>query len=883
MLTLSNIHKEYASGELRVEALKGVSLSFRKNEFVAVLGPSGCGKTTLLNIIGGLDRYTQGDLIIKGRSTREYKDADWDSYRNHSVGFVFQSYNLIPHQTVLSNVELALTLGGVPAKERRRRAVQALERVGLGDQLNKKPNEMSGGQMQRVAIARALVNDPEILLADEPTGALDSETSVQIMDVLKEIASDRLVIMVTHNPELAAQYATRTIRLLDGRVTDDTMPFDGQDDMAQPPARTGATSMHFGTALHLSLNNLMTKKGRTFMVALAGSIGIIGIALILSLSNGVNEYIKSVEEDTLAQYPLTIESETMNQSALLTAMMSASSGKDIPHEEGRVYSSNVMGDLMSAMVSEVNANDLPSFKAYLDGSQEIADLTSSIAYEYGSTLRIYNRNAVGGVQQVQPSTVIDTMTNSSMMSNANALASMSSMSSLSQMTSMYNMNVFFELAGASVHRSGSYELLAGHMPQKYDELLLVVGEDDDISDTTLYTLGLRDQSEVQQLFMTLLTGSTVQTETISYSYDDLLNLTFTLVLPGNLYQEQGDGIYADISGDEAAMSQALDQGVTLHIAGIARSSSNSMISSMMAGGVGYTHELVEYVVSANNETPAVKAQREHPDTDIFTGINFSGGVDMEPSMEMLETYLNSLPQEQQTAVHAMIGMMSEERILSMMRAEMAKQKTDATYESNLAKLNATNLDTPTQIKIYPIDFESKQRIVDLIEQYNAQMQAAGHEEGVIRYTDYVGSLMSSVTTIVDTISYVLIAFVSISLVVSSIMIGIITYISVLERTKEIGILRAMGASKGDVSRVFTAETLIIGLVAGFLGVLVTWLLTFPINALIHHLTQINAAAILPGGAAAILVAISMLLTILAGAIPSRMAAKKDPVVALRTE
>ncbi len=883
MLTLSNIHKEYASGELRVEALKGVSLSFRKNEFVAVLGPSGCGKTTLLNIIGGLDRYTQGDLIIKGRSTREYKDADWDSYRNHSVGFVFQSYNLIPHQTVLSNVELALTLGGVPAKERRRRAVQALERVGLGDQLNKKPNEMSGGQMQRVAIARALVNDPEILLADEPTGALDSETSVQIMDVLKEIATDRLVIMVTHNPELAAQYATRTIRLLDGRVTDDTMPFDGQDDMAQPPARTGATSMHFGTALHLSLNNLMTKKGRTFMVALAGSIGIIGIALILSLSNGVNEYIKSVEEDTLAQYPLTIESETMNQSALLTAMMSASSGKDIPHEEGRVYSSNVMGDLMSAMVSEVNANDLPSFKAYLDGSQKIADLTSSIAYEYGSTLRIYNRNAVGGVQQVQPSTVIDTMTNSSMMSNANALASMSSMSSLSQMTSMYNMNVFFELAGASVHRSGSYELLAGHMPQKYDELLLVVGEDDDISDTTLYTLGLRDQSEVQQLFMTLLTGSTVQTETISYSYDDLLNLTFTLVLPGNLYQEQGDGIYADISGDEAAMSQALDQGVTLHIAGIARSSSNSMISSMMAGGVGYTHELVEYVVSANNETPAVKAQRAHPDTDIFTGINFSGGVDMEPSMEMLDTYLNSLPQEQQTAVRAMIGMMSEKRILSMMRAEMAKQKTDATYESNLAKLNATNLDTPTQIKIYPIDFESKQRIVDLIEQYNAQMQAAGHEEGVIRYTDYVGSLMSSVTTIVDTISYVLIAFVSISLVVSSIMIGIITYISVLERTKEIGILRAMGASKGDVSRVFTAETLIIGLVAGFLGVLVTWLLTFPINALIHHLTQINDAAILPGGAAAILVAISMLLTILAGAIPSRMAAKKDPVVALRTE
>ena len=883
MLTLSNIHKEYASGELRVEALRGVSLSFRKNEFVAVLGPSGCGKTTLLNIIGGLDRYTEGDLIIKGRSTREYKDADWDSYRNHSVGFVFQSYNLIPHQTVLSNVELALTLGGVSAKERRSRAVKALERVGLGDQLNKKPNEMSGGQMQRVAIARALVNDPEILLADEPTGALDSETSVQIMDALKEISRDRLVIMVTHNPELAAQYATRTIRLLDGRVTDDTMPFDGKNEEECLPSKTGSTSMHFTTALHLSLNNLLTKKGRTFMVALAGSIGIIGIALILSLSNGVNEYIKSVEEDTLAQYPLTIESETMSQSALLSALSSASSGSDVPQEEGYIYSSNVMGSLMNAMVSEVNDNDLPAFKEYLENSEEIAELTSSISYEYGSTILIYNRNAVGGVQQVQPSTLIDTMTNSSMMSDASELASMSSMSSLSQLTSLYNMNVFFELAETESEEDSSYELIAGHLPQSYDELLLVVGENDDISDTTLYTLGLRDQSTVQQLFMTLLTGGTVESETISYTYDELLDMTFTLVLPGNLYRDQGDGIYADVSGDEQAMEDVLDAGVTLHIAGIARSSSNSMISTMMAGSVGYTHELVEYVVTANNETSSVKAQKEHPETDIFTGINFAGGVDMEPTMEMLEEYLNTLPQEQQTAMRAMIGMMSEERVLSMMRSEMEKQQTDATYEGNLSKLSATDLDSPTQIKIYPIDFESKQRITELIEQYNASMLESGHEESVIRYTDYVGSLMSSVTTIVDTISYVLIAFVSISLIVSSIMIGIITYISVLERTKEIGILRAMGASKRDVSHVFTAETLIIGMVAGLLGVLVTWLLTFPINALIHHLTQINAAAILPGGAAAILVIISMVLTILAGAIPSRLAAKKDPVVALRTE
>lgn len=880
MLTLSNIHKEYASGDLKVEALKGVSLSFRQNEFVAILGPSGCGKTTLLNIIGGLDRYSQGDLIIKGRSTREYTDADWDSYRNHSVGFVFQSYNLIPHQSVLSNVELALTISGVSAKERRRRAVQALERVGLGDQLNKKPNQMSGGQMQRVAIARALVNDPEILLADEPTGALDSETSVQIMEVLKQIANDRLVVMVTHNPELAVQYATRTIRLLDGRVTDDTAPFDGADEKAAVPVRTGATSMHFTTALRLSLNNLLTKKGRTFMVALAGSIGIIGIALILSLSNGVNEYIKSVEEDTLAQYPLTIEAETMNQSALLTSVMSATTAKNVPHEEGRVYSSNVLGELMNSMVTGVNENDLPSFKEYLDNSEEIKSLTTGISYEYGSTLRIYNRSAQGGAMQVHPSTLIDTMTNSSMMSDVNALASMSSVSSLSQMTSMYNMNVFYEI---SQQESDNYEMLAGRMPQSYNELLLVVGENDDISDTTLYTLGLRDQSEVQQLFMTLLTGGTVDSQSVSYSYDELMNIDFALVLPGNLYREQENGLYTDAAGDASAMEQVLAEGVSLRIVGIARNSGNSLISTMMPGGIGYTHALVEYVITANNETAAVRAQREQPAVDIFTGVNFEGGVDMEPSMEMLEAYIASLPEAQQSAMRTMVGLMDEDKLMDMMRAEMAKQQTDATYEGNLALLNATSLDAPTQIKIYPIDFESKQRVVELIEQYNAQAQESGQEQKVIRYTDYVGSLMSSVTTIIDTISYVLIAFVSISLVVSSIMIGIITYISVLERTKEIGILRAMGASKRDVSRVFTAETLIIGLVAGALGVLVTWLLTFPINALIHHLTAINAAAVLPGAAAAILVCISMFLTILAGAIPSRLAARKDPVVALRTE
>lgn len=878
MLTLQGIRKDYISGDLKVAALRGVDVSFRKNEFVAILGPSGCGKTTLLNIIGGLDRYTAGDLKIKGRTTKEYKDKDWDSYRNHSVGFVFQSYNLIPHQTVLSNVELALTISGVSPKERRRRATEALKRVGLGDQLKKKPNEMSGGQMQRVAIARALVNDPEILLADEPTGALDSETSVQIMEALKEIASDRLVIMVTHNPDLADQYATRTIRLLDGRVTADSDPFDGAEK-EEKHVQKGYAGMHFTTALRLSLNNLLTKKGRTFMVALAGSIGIIGIALILSLSNGVNEYIKSIEEDTLAVYPLTIESETMDSMGMMTSMMGLAQ-KDLgEREEGRIYSSNTMGDMLSAMVSEVEDNDLAAFKQHLESDEEMQSLLSDVGYEYGEKLQIYNENAVGGVRQVNPSTLIDTMTNSSMMSDMSALAATSSMSSMSEMASMYNMDVFFELNGDG----SGYEMLYGHMPQKYNEVLLIVGENNDISDTALYTLGLRDQTEVQTLFTTLMTGGTVNNEVISYTLDELMALEFTLVLPGDMYYQTESGVFASAKDDPEKLSAALEGGMTLKVSGIAKNENNSLISSMISGGVGYTRDLVEYVVTANNETAAVKAQRGSPETDIFTGIRFDGGAAMEPSMDLLDAYLATLPETQQTSLRAMMGMMSEEQILAMMKKQMESQTTTATFEGNLSLLNATDLDTPSRISLYPIDFESKERVVELINAYNAQMEAEGKTGRVIRYTDYVGTLMSSVTTIVDTISYVLIAFVSISLVVSSIMIGIITYISVLERTKEIGILRAMGASKRDVSRVFTAETLIIGLVAGLLGILVTWGLTFPINTVIRALADINAAAILPWQGAAILVVISVILTVIAGFIPSRLAAKKDPVVALRTE
>ena len=883
MLKLKDIRREYVTGDMKVQALNGVSIAFRRKEFVAILGPSGCGKTTLLNVIGGLDRYTGGELEIKGRSTTEYTDRDWDSYRNHSIGFVFQSYNLIPHQTVLANVELALTLSGVSAAERERRAREALERVGLGDQLKKKPGEMSGGQMQRVAIARALVNNPEIVLADEPTGALDSETSLQIMDVLQEIARDRLVIMVTHNGELAEQYATRTVRLLDGRVIGDTDPFDGKDEDAAP-VQTGKTSMGFGTALRLSLNNLMTKKGRTFLVALAGSIGIIGIALILSLSTGVDRFISSVEGDTMAQYPLTIEAETVDSAGVMLTMMTSVRNQPTgEREEGRVYSSNIAGEMLNNMVSEVGKNDLASFREYLETTEDTKGLLSSVEYEYLTTLKIYNPDpAGGGLLQVNPSTVIDKMTGSSIMSDVSGLAAMSGLSGANRLTSFYNMDAFFELKDS---RSDSWRMLCGRMPEAYDEVVLVTGENRDLSDLVLYTLGLRDQAEVGNMFTTLLSGKQTETaEAVSYSYDDLMNLRFSLVLPGNLYEQNALGGFSSIEGDGEKLRQAVENGVQLKITGIAYTTDKNFMTAIAAGGVGYTHGLVEYAVTANNETPVVKAQRENPETDVFTGLRFDGTpADMEVSMEMVDAWLDTLDEEQAKSMRAMIALMGEEQILNMAKERLAGQKTSATYEGNMGLLNATELSTPSRISLYPVDFESKEKITKLIAAYNERAEKEGREDKVIRYTDYVGSLMSSVTDIVDAISYVLIAFVSVSLVVSSIMIGIITYISVLERTREIGILRALGASRKDVSRVFTAETLIIGFAAGVIGILATLLLTIPINMIIRSLTSVNVAAQLPVAGGVILVAISMLLTILAGAIPSRMAARKNPVEALRTE
>ena len=883
MLTLKNIRKDYVSGDLKVQALRGVDITFRRSEFVAILGPSGCGKTTLLNIIGGLDRYTEGDLIIKGRSTREYTDRDWDSYRNHAVGFVFQSYNLIPHQTVLANVEMALTLSGVSAKEREARAREALNRVGLGDQLKKKPGEMSGGQMQRVAIARALVNDPEIVLADEPTGALDSETSLQIMEALKEIARDRLVIMVTHNPELAEKYATRTVRLLDGKITGDTNPCDEAENAADIAA-TPRTGMSFGTALRLSLNNLLTKKGRTFLVALAGSIGIIGIALILALSTGVNNYIASVEENALALYPLSIESETVEQDdSMMRSMMTGETELTHTAEERRVYSSNIAGSFLNGMVSEVQKNDLASLKEYLDTSPDLDGLLSGINYEYAATLPIYNEHPEGGgILQVNPSTVIDRMTGSSMMSEITSMVASSGMGMLNQIANFYNLNAFSELSQVS---GDEYELLCGHLPESYDEVLLITGEDYDLSDLVLYTLGLRDQADVTGQFTSLLRGQAAQTaEPVSFSYDELMGLEFVLVPQGSLYEKNDLGVFVSIADNPEKLEKALEGGIRLKVSGIARSGEHNMISTLTAGGVGYPHALLERALEMNAETPAVKAQRENPDVDIFTGVRFSGGTELEVTMDTLEQWLDTLDPGVASSIRGMIRDMTEEQIMSVVRQRQATQTTNATYEGNLSLLGETDLSAPVQIEIYPKNFEAKAKVVALIDAYNDRMRESGQEEKVIAYTDYVGALMQSVTDIVNIISYVLIAFVSVSLIVSSIMIGIITYISVLERTREIGILRALGASKGDISRVFTAETFIIGLVAGLLGVGITWLITLPVNAILHHLTgESQVAATLPVTGALILVAISMILTMIAGAIPSRMAARKDPVVALRTE
>lgn len=881
MLQIKDIVKQYKTGDLIQTALDHVSLNFRDNEFVAILGPSGSGKTTMLNIIGGLDRYDSGDLIIGGISTQKYKDRDWDSYRNHTIGFVFQSYNLIPHQTVLANVELALTISGISRSERRARAKEALEQVGLGDQLHKKPNQMSGGQMQRVAIARALVNNPDILLADEPTGALDTETSVQVMDLLKKVAKDRLVIMVTHNPELAETYATRIVKLRDGRILDDSDPFAIPETKEAPVHKNmGRSSMSFLTALSLSFNNLRTKKARTILTSFAGSIGIIGIAMVLSLSNGISQYIETVQKDTLSTYPLTIEKESMDMTSMMADMMSQNVNEESGHEKDKVYSNNIAGSMLSTMSQESKANDLGAFKSYLEGDDsDIDSYISDIQYSYDLDLQLYSTDTSDGVVQVNPSTLNSTTTGST--------ASSEMPTSASDMTAYMSFgNVFSEMLNNRELVESQYDVLAGRMPDAdaYNELVLVVDENNEISDVALYTLGLMDQDEFRDMMQKVMQGETVKkTENVSFTYDDLLNTSFKLVLNTDYYQyNEASGVWEDKRDDDTYMKQLVEDAPELKIVGIIRPDEEATATSIN-GSIAYNSSLTDYVVNHINDSEIAKAQMADPDTNVLTGTPFNIDEYVNSlTMEDLQADMAQRSQEEQAQFQQMAAVMSEEELLESYRKSIRENSTD-TYDGILAQLGVVDLEQPSAISIYPKDFDAKDSIVSIIDDYNDTQIDDGHEEMTITYTDYVGLMMTSVTTIVNMISYVLIAFVSISLVVSSIMIGIITYISVLERTKEIGILRGIGASKRNISSIFNAETLIIGTCAGLIGIGVTLILLIPANAIIGALTDISNLAKLPWRGAVILVLISMFLTVIAGLIPSKKAAKKDPVTALRTE
>ncbi len=879
VLKLKNITKDYTTGDSKVEALKGINLEFRENEFVSILGQSGCGKTTLLNIIGGLDRYTDGDLFIDGKSTKLYKDRDWDNYRNHTIGFIFQSYNLIPHQSVLSNVELALTLSGISKAERRKRAKEALEKVGLADQMNKKPNQMSGGQMQRVAIARALVNNPHILLADEPTGALDSETSVQIMDLLKEIAKDRLVIMVTHNPDLAEEYSTRIIRLLDGVVTDDTMPYvteEGSDDnnKKDKSKREKKPSMSFFTALSLSLNNLMTKKARTFLTSFAGSIGIIGIALILSLSSGVNAYIQSVEEKTLSSYPITIEEAGMDMSSLTNNLMGENKGGD-NKEPDKIYSNNIMTEIMSMMVNGISVNNLENFKKHIESKPEFDEYSSEIEYSYATPMNIYT---VDG-EHINPNQIMNNLMSGMGMSTQNNTA----VSNPMQSQMMSNTEVWHQLFDDTEFLKKQYNVVSGRFPESFNEVVIVVNSDNQISDYTLYSLGLKDSAELEEMMKKAMKGEKIEaTEQTSYSYDEILNLKFKLLVNSNYFEKNKNGTWSDKTEDELFIKTQLKDAIEIKVVGILCPSDDS-VASQNSGFVGYKKELMETLINNVNASEIVKAQKENKETNILTGLPFENKIEIKNYQELMQ-FISTLPQAEQQQYGAYIANMkqqgiTEEEIVSSFVKALESQNKDATYEGNLLLMGVSDLAVPKTINIYPKDFEAKDKITDLISEYNKNVK----ENEKITYTDYIGLILSAVTTIINAISYILIAFVSISLIVSSIMIGIITYISVLERTKEIGILRAMGASKRDVSRVFNAETLIVGFVSGALGIIVTLLLLIPANYIIEMLTDIKNLAYLPINGAVILVVISMLLTLIAGLFPSRIAAKKDPVTSLRSE
>lgn len=979
MLKLTNIVKDYNVGDETVHALKGISIEFRKSEFVAILGPSGCGKTTLLNIIGGLDQYTSGDLSINRRSTKMFKDADWDSYRNHSIGFVFQSYNLIPHQSVLANVELALTLSGVGKAERRRKAVEALKKVGLGDQIHKKPNQMSGGQMQRVAIARALVNDPEILMADEPTGALDSQTSVQIMELLKEVAKDKLVIMVTHNPELAEQYATRIVRCLDGEIQSDSAPYASSEeelsaDEIRKVGKERKTSMSFFTALSLSLNNLLTKKGRTILTSFAGSIGIIGIALILSVSTGVQRYIDRVQEDTLASYPISIQANEVNMSEMLTKMMQDHASEDESgHELDAVYENRIMYDMMSSMSNmETQENNLVKFKEFIDNSEELKEYASAISYSYDTDMKVYVTNADG---QIVLSDVFELI--SSLYSEMGVDVSSDTISSYMQLNAWQELikGINGEIVNPLLQEQ--YDVIEGRWPEKYDEIVIAVDDNNEISDLMLYALGLETIDSIKDDLRSASSDEIEDTEARSWTYQDILDLDFRVILDCDKYQRSGNG-YIDASVTDTGLKLLYDSdnAIKLKVVGIIRKSPNA-VSTFMNGAIGYTSALTDYILDRISESEIISEQKANPDVDVLSGLKFMTDDD-EPTQEEIKssvdgwleaassqdkaslyTDIMSIPDDEFVAasvaqyrqgltkeaadellvnamveqtqmdresvmgylvsmddatkegyitevltamtmsqyaqsMQAQLGALTADQASAMLDSmelsvsqyqmiydeKMPKTRSESTYEEVLMTLGDVDKESPKSIQIYASAFADKDNISDIIQGYNDGVE----EEDKIAYTDYVKLLMSSVTTIISAISYVLIAFVAISLIVSSIMIGIITYISVLERTKEIGILRAVGASKKDISRVFNAETLIVGFAAGAIGIGITILLLIPINIILHTLTGIEIlSAALPLSGAIILVAISMALTLIAGLIPSGIAAKKDPVVALRSE
>lgn len=855
MLQCKNIIKDYVSGDEIVHALKGVSLSFREHEFVSILGQSGCGKTTFLNIIGGLDHYTSGDLIINGKSTKDYSDKDWDTYRNHQVGFVFQSYNLIMHQSVLSNVELALTLTGVNKEERRKRAIEALNKVGLSDQIHKKPTQMSGGQMQRVAIARAIVNNPDIILADEPTGALDSATSVQIMEILKEISKDKLVIMVTHNPQLADEYSSRIIRLKDGSLVSDSNPFNEQE-MNVDMSVLKRPGMSFKMACSLSLNNLMTKKARTFLTSFAGSIGIIGIALIMSLSHGMQSYIDQMENDTMASYPIEIQSSSSDMSTLMTTMMGMKK-ESKEHNDSKIYSRPYVEDVLESLSSS-KKNNLSAFKSYIESSKgkEFRKTAKAIEYDYNLNLQVYNENTDSGLVQVSPNGLLDKLGMSDMMSIQSQFMDSSAMT---------NDQVWLSLPESKKLRDDEYQLVEGKWPTNYNEVVLEVDENNEITDYALYSLGLLDQDELVKNYQKILNGEIdkiSKTKLKSYSVDDILNLKFRLVLNSDLYQKV-NGLWINQSENESYMKDVVSKSPEIKVVGIIKPS-DSTVSQPTMGGVYYTKAMEEYVTSKTENSQIVIEQKTNPNINIFTQTEFASGQKMS---------MSNLTNEQMMQLSSM----SQEELMNYMNTY--NENINATYDSNLTKLGVVDYSNPTKISLYASSFDGKEKLGDLITSYNKKQT----KSNVITYNDFIGTMLSSVTSVVNIISYVLIAFVSVSLIVSSIMIGIITYISVLERTKEIGILRSIGASKKDITRVFNAETFIIGLISGVLGILITLVLNVPISVVVENMTGVSHIAKLPVNGAVFLIFIDLVLTILAGLIPSKIASKKDPVEALRSE